>query len=322
MKKIMAILVALSAVGYLSAIDVNDNLSINGFIDGSWADQDSSDTLNGSSDANDLGLDEIEINFLFNAGGVSAEVHVDSTGPDELNIEQAYLTYGFEGGVSVSIGQFNTNLGLETEDPGGLYTYSRAYDGALDLGDIDSRGAQEGVRLGYSAENFSVSVSATNAVGSPEEDHTVAFGGAGAGEDDLDIEVAVAFTGIENISLGGGMRTINAATDTDIANLHATYTTGQLLIGGEYVSSDGGTAATDVDGWLILADYDVSDVLGIAVRYSDQDVGASADSDKLTIAPNYAITDSLGAILEYSSANASTNSAEEDTIALELTFTF
>jgi hypothetical protein len=317
--KIMAMLVAFGLVGSVSAIEVNENLSISGFIDGSWSDTDASDNTPSNTDENELGLDEIEIDFLFNAGGVSAEVHVDSTGPNSLNIEQAYLSYGFEGGISLSVGQFNTNLGLEGEDAGGLYTYSRAYDSALDLGDVDSRGAQEGVRVGYSAENFSVSVSATNAVGAEEE--TAATPSV---EDDLDIEVAIAFTGIENVSLGGGMRTStdNAGAEVDVANLHATYTTGKLLIGAEYVSSDGGTAANDVDGWMLLADYDVSDVLGIAVRYSDQDVDATNSSDKLTIAPNYAITESLGAILEYSSANASANSGEEDTIALELTFTF
>jgi hypothetical protein len=317
-------LVAFGLVGSVSAIEVNENLSISGFIDGSWVDTDASDNTPSNTDENQLGLDEIEIDFLFNAGGVSAEVHVDNDGTaapgdDNLNIEQAFLSYGFEGGITLSVGRFNTSLGLEGEDPGGLYTYSRAYDSALDLGDVDSRGAQEGVRVGYSAENFSVSVSATNAVGAEEE--TAATPSV---EDDLDIEVAIAFTGIENVSLGGGMRTStdNAGAEVDVANLHATYTTGKLLIGAEYVSSDGGTAANDVDGWMLLADYDVSDVLGIAVRYSDQDVDATNSSDKLTIAPNYAITESLGAILEYSSANASANSGEEDTIALELTFTF
>ena len=65
--KILSMLVAFGLVGSASAVEINENLSINGFIDTSWNDLDQ----NGDNgDVQNLGLDEIELNFLFNVGNV------------------------------------------------------------------------------------------------------------------------------------------------------------------------------------------------------------------------------------------------------------
>jgi len=332
-------LVAFGLVGSVSAIDINDNLSINGFIDGSFSSTDSRTAAGVSSDTTELGLDEIEIDFLFNAGGVSGELHIDDDGSNNaLDIEQAHLSYGFEGGLTLTAGKFGSALGLDGQDPAGLFAYSRAYSNDdFQLGDVDNH-PQEGLRLSYSADQFSVSVSAVNADNSEEEN-----GGAihavnnplGDREDDLDWEVAIAFTGIENLSIGGGLLVSNAATtistgaphvagteDTSIFNIHAGYTMGKALIAGEWSTIDSDVANTaDLDAYQILVDYDVSDVLGIVVRYTEEDDSATADTDSFTIAPNYAISDNLGAIVEYTNINDSTG-ADEDFLAVELTFTF
>jgi hypothetical protein len=322
--KIMAMLVAFGLVGSVSAIEVNENLSINGFIDSSWS---STDEGNANDEVN-LGVDEIELNFLFSAGGVSGEVAIDDddAAGNGLNIEQAHLSYGFEGGISLTLGRMNTVLGLEQEDAGGIFGTQRLYQNTNNnLADIDSNGAQEGLRVGFSAEQFTVSLSAFNDVGIDEETAT-----APAGEDDLDFELAIAFTGLENITLGGGFQSINGTNrggvtpDTDVATLNATYTAGKLLLGAEWTSIDT-SGLTDDSAWGVVADYDISDVLGISVRYSDEDdadttAAGAQEGDRLSIAPSYAITESLGAILEYSSSNV--NNTDSDTVSLEMTFTF
>ena len=71
--KILATLVAFGLVGSASAIEINENLSINGFIDTSWNDL----GVKNSNDVQNLGLDEIELNFLFNVGNVSGAIHID-----------------------------------------------------------------------------------------------------------------------------------------------------------------------------------------------------------------------------------------------------
>ena len=77
-------------------------------------------------------------------------MHVDNNANDNggLDIEQVHFTYSFGNGASLTVGQFGSALGLEREDPAGLYTYSRAYSGSdFDLGNIDGVGSQEGFRL-------------------------------------------------------------------------------------------------------------------------------------------------------------------------------
>jgi len=320
--KILAMLVAFGLVGSVSAVEVNENLSINGFIDGSISKSDRGTALtNPVGDTADWGLDEIEVNFLFNVGSVSGAVHVDTEDADnesDLSIEQAHFTYSLDNGISLTFGRYGSALGLEREDPAGLYTVSRAYGGgAFDLGDIDGRGGVEGLTVSYAADDWSIGVSIEN------PDGTIR---AGAAKDDLDFEVALAYTGVENLNVGIGFFSDNqatAASEVDVTNVHATYQVGKALLGAEYTQRDGnGVTKGDLDATMFLIDYDVSDKLGIAIRYSTYESAANVDVDQLTIAPNYAITDSLGAILEYSDVSNDTANSDSDTIALELTYTF
>ena len=63
--KLLALLASIGLVSSASAIEINENLSINGFIDGSYFD---GDTAAGDKSFN---LDEIEVNIEANVGNVS-----------------------------------------------------------------------------------------------------------------------------------------------------------------------------------------------------------------------------------------------------------
>jgi hypothetical protein len=329
--KILATLVAFGLVGSASAIEINENLSINGFIDTSWNDLEADTTGN---DSQGLGLDEIELNFLFNVGNVSGAIHIDNyddnnasrNGYSEdngIDIEQAHFTYGLENGVSFTIGKYGSKLGFEREDPSGLYTYSRAYQdtvtsgSAFNLGNVDAY-VYEGAAVSYNGEVFSLNLSFHN------------DGDSNLENDDLDTELSFSYTGIENLVLGGGFLFDNQGnsleTETDIVNVHAAYQTGKFLIAAEYSEADvDGPAINDKrDAYMFLADYSVSDKLAIAVRISANEVDDGSadgvDHDKLTIAPRYAITDSLGAVIEFSDIDVGTEDA--NLVAVELTYTF
>jgi len=306
--KIIATLVAFGLVGSASAIEINDNLSINGFIDGSYNKTDNSASANAES----LGLDEIEVNFLLNVGSVSGAIHVDTEGGTEsVDIEQAHFTYSLDNGVSFTLGRYGSALGLEREDPAGLYTYSRAYSATYNFGDVDSASV-EGLTVAYAAENFSIGVSFEEAAG------------ANLSTADLNTEIAISYTGIENVVLNGGYFIDNgtAGAERDVFGVNATYTAGKALFGAEYISASDDVATNGEDAFLVLVDYDFSDKLGGAIRYSEWETSSSNDHSKITIAPNYALTDSLGAILEYSDVDTGTDNADYDQIALELTYTF
>jgi len=325
--KILAMLVAFGLVGSVSAIEINENLSINGFIDGSLSQTDRDAGADAPGKSATYGLDEVEVNFLFNVGSVSGELHVDSTSmtsDDTLSIEQAHFTYSLENGISVTIGRYGSALGLEREDPAGLYTVSRAYgDGGSDynLGNIDA-GAVEGITLSYAVEAWSIGVSIENDAGNDLGTNTGVATTSAA--DDANFEVALSYTGVENLTVGGGFFSENDGDKEDAWNINGTYSVGKALLGAEYTEID--YSSGDGDAFLVLVDYDVSDKLGVAVRYSQWATSSTLDSDKITIAPNYAITDSLGAILEYSTTDvdvaAGDPSEDEDLIAIELTYTF
>ena len=324
--KILATLVAFGLVGSVSAVEINENLSINGFIDASWNDL---DVQSNTGDNQSLGLDEIELNFLFNVGDVSGAIHIDDyddnpgtyASDGDIDVEQAHFTYTLENGVSITMGKYGSKLGFEREDPAGLFTYSRAYGNsansgsAFNAGDVDSY-VYEGVVVGYTGDVLSLNLSFHN------------DGDSNIEGDDLDTELSFSYTGIENLVLGGGFLFDNegnsAASETDLVNVHAAYTTGKFLIAAEYSEADvdgaGSTGDDKLDAYMFLADYTVSDKMAVALRLSSNEVSSTLDYDKLTIAPRYSITESLGAILEFSDIDIGTEDA--NLVAVELTYTF
>ena len=304
--KLIALLASIGVVSSVSAVEINENLSINGFIDASYSSTDA------AVDSAEVGIDEVELQFEVNFGAVSGSLHVDSedgagAASDETigSIEQVHVTYALDNGISFTIGRYGSALGLEREDPAGLYTFSRAYDDTFNLGDIDRAGGSvEGITVAYAADTYSVAASFEGANGADLE------------TDDLNVEIAASYTGVENLSVGLGYFIDNGA-DQDIVNVHAAYGLGKTTIAAEYTTIDNDAGE---NAFLILADHDFTDKLG-AIRYSEWETGAATEAERFTIAPNYSITDNLGAIVEYSDTEDSVN-GDSKLIAVELTYTF
>ena len=317
--KLLAVMAVFGMVASASAVKINNNLSINGFIDGSYqlVDREVAAAADGGLNSQDdqlLGIDQIELNILVNAGNVSGAIHIDTedAAADNINVEQAHFTYNVNDAVSVTFGRYGSALGFEREDPAGLYTFSRAYsaDSAFNFGDVDTIGAVEGVTIAYSADNFTLAASLEE---NANEDLEV---------NDLDLELSFTYTGFAGVNIGGGYFYDNentAAGETDALNVHVSKQVGKLLLAGEFSQLE--AQNSDLDAYMLLADYDVNDKLGVALRFSNEENGGNtADFEQFTVAPNYAITDSLGAILEYSDIEDGAN--ESELIAVELTYTF
>jgi predicted porin len=320
--KILALLATIGLASSVSAVEINDNLSINGFIDGSYV------NTNSNADSEIFGLDEVEVDFLFNNGSVSGAVHVDTEDGDNdvnLDIEQAHVTYSMDNGVSFTFGRYGSALGFEREDPAGLYTYSRAYEGSnnYDLGNVDASIA-EGLKIAFTGDAFSIAASIQES-----NDRNLQT-------DNFDLELSFAYTGMENLAVGGGYFFDNekgSADERDVLNLHAAYSIGKALIAAELTNASDTRATAGEDAYLLLLDYDFTDKLGGAIRYSAYEESVSAagvtrNATKFTIAPNYAITDNLGVIAEYSKVDLDSDpatptvSADYDYLAVELTYTF
>jgi len=322
--KLLATIAAFGLVGSASAVEINDNLSINGFIDGSYQYSEADlgttavDAVGNPKDQA-LGVDEVELNFITNVAGVDGVINLDShDGLGGVEVEQAHITYSMDSGVSFTLGKYGSALGFEREDPTSLYTFSRAYkdQSGFNLGNIDEANDMhvvEGLTVAYSNDIFSLGASFENALSTDAED------------DDLNLEVALAYTGIENVSFGLGYffdNQVDTDAETDILNAHASALLGKLLVAVEYTELNRGGDNADLDGYLFLADYDINDKLGVAIRVSsnEQDLNGGSDYEKFTIAPNYAITDSLGAIVEFSDIDDA--GTDSNIFAVELLYTF
>ena len=69
-------------------ISLSDNLTLSGFVDASYSNSDDGTTNNES-----IGLDQVEVDFAFSGESVSAEVHLDSLWTvTTFDLEQALLT--------------------------------------------------------------------------------------------------------------------------------------------------------------------------------------------------------------------------------------
>ena len=209
--KILATLVALGIAGNVSAIEINENLSINGFIDGSY----SHTETDGANNEQYLGFDEAELNFITNVGNVDGVINIDSHNFDTLELEQAHITYSMDNGVSFTLGKYGSALGFEREDPTGLYTFSRAYgdidnaandnDNAFNFGHVDAN-AVEGFTVAYAGDAFSIAASFENGFANTDTDIET---------DELNLELSFAYTGIENVTIGGGYFFDNGAANAN-----------------------------------------------------------------------------------------------------------
>jgi hypothetical protein len=313
--KILAAAVAalFSASAANAEISLAENLTLSGYIDGSYSNLDSDNPL---VTGDELGVDELELDFAFSGETISAEVHLDNVrgGGDEFGIEQAYVAYNLGNGLSISGGRLENSLGFEEDENPELYQNSYAYNNAGDGSGVSALGQNynNGIRASYTSDAFSVSLAGFDQL----------WGNATAGNLDLAYEVFATYTGVENLTLAIGYgEDDNSVLDevSEALNLWAQYEQGSITVAAEYSDLES-AAGTDGDHYLILANYAFSEKGAITVRYSEQEWDGGAEFDKFTISPGYAVTDNLWALIEYSTGEADGN--DYDYFAVETTFTF
>jgi len=303
MKNKLLTLASLLAVFNLNAIEIGptgSGVEFGGFIDVFYQSQDTADP-NDRDDYLDVG--QVELNFDFATGPVSASVDVDFGLASEVNLEEAVITYDLGNGFSVSGGKMLSYTGFEAYDPINMYQYSYAYDAASGIsGGQDVYDAyDDGMSIDYATDAFSIGLWS-----SVEED-----GG---------FEYAVAYTGVENLTF----KAIMADWETyEITTIWASYQMDKLLLGAEIAEKDmTDPAQNDIDAFLIMANYAITDATALTLRYSEEEVGADT-YEKLTISPSYVFNDSFSGLVEYSVYDETSGATViNDLFAVELIYTF
>ncbi|MBK1879934.1 hypothetical protein JIN87_23820, partial [Pelagicoccus mobilis] len=120
MNKLLSVTAAgalLSTSALYGQIEINDNLSVTGFLDMSLYHVDDD-----NGDSTSFDLDQMELDFLFSFDEITGQVDIDYQRgeTDEIDLEQAFITYDLGEGTSITAGKFLSYMGWETAEPTGL----------------------------------------------------------------------------------------------------------------------------------------------------------------------------------------------------------
>ena len=325
-QKTLATLAGLTFAGALSQaqIAIGENLTVSGFIDASYTDT-NTDVV-GSKNSTDVNIEEVEIDFAFSFDAVSAEIHLQTKSDGKLDLEQAFVSTDL-GGITISAGRMVSLLGFEDDETTGLYQSSNAYD--IDSIKANLKTYNNGIRGAYSQGDFSLSASITDNLYESARDRALYETGGNAQE--VAVDVLLTYTGIENLSVSLGYaddgdvdenKLASSSNDRSIAqaiNVFATYSLGQITLGGEYIDYEDG-AGTSGDAYLLMGNYAVNDDLSLTVRHSEWDHTGGNNMEKTTVAANYSISDNLSSIVEYSTGELTGKGV--DTITVKGIFTY
>ena len=324
MKKTIAITSALAAASSLATaeIKINEFLSFAGFVDMSYSHTDNGGDLGDSSD-NSYSIDQVEIDWLFNFGKVTGRVDVEYLGGDDedANLEQAFVSYDLGNGSALTIGRYESMLGLEAKEPTGLYQYSTAYEGLSGL-------PQYGQGVKYTGQSGDLSYGVSVQDESFDNDANSLGGNEGLGSYSVEAAVSLA-SGNFTYSVGGAFEDADEAGDNSIINAHVTYVSGAWTLGAEYNIADiESNGDLEIDSWLAMANYAYSDCCSVTARISGIDAenagGDIGDAIKYTLAHNYALSDNLAVITEVSFIDGELADVDGDstTGAVEVLFSF
>jgi len=262
---------------------------------------------------------------LFNFGKVTGRVDLGYEGSNNesnTDVEQAFVSYDLGNGAALTMGRYESMLGLEAKEPTGLYQFSTAYDG---LSFLPQYG--QGVKYTGQSGDLSYGVSLQDESFGNGSDR---LGGNQDSDGSYSVEAVVALTsGNFTYSLGGAFEDADDQGDNSIINAHVTYVSGAWTLGAEYnvadIESDDNA---EVDSWLVMANYAYSDCCSVTGRISsvesNNDLGSDEEAFQYTLAHNYALSDNLAIITEVSLVESEDGSIDEDELtgAVEVLFTF
>jgi hypothetical protein len=337
MKKlgILASAVAMTASSLFGDIAVGKGLSVSGYIDLNY--QTVSDDTAGGTDESGFSAAVAEIDFAFDFGnGLSATVDLEGNvgqgGASDTNIEQARIDYAF-GDSSVTLGKFDTPIGLEALESPDLYQFSSS------LTTVVLQYTQHtGIMYGFDNGMFNLNLGVVNSL----NDDNAQVGGGRNSDDELSYFAKIGLTPTDSLSFNASYSAGDEdagvagtpANETNQFSIDASWSDFGWTVGAEYVSNEienNGTTTQEVDGFMVMANYMFTEQFGLTARYSNLDYSAgtgtagATDITEYTISPSYAITPNWFVLAEYRVDEGDAGAGDlidSDTIALETILTF
>ena len=340
MRKIslIAAAVAMTASSVYADIQVGKGLNVGGYLNMTY---DSVHNDNAVKDTAGFTAQNAEIDFKMDfSKGLTARVDLDSsfdkssaatiaaTKGNMTSFEQVRIDYAF-GESSITLGKFDTFVGLEALEAPELYQISKSYTSEL------TPSQNTGAQYMYNGGVWNAAVALVN-------DYAVDNGNASATGDKKELSY-IFHVGIKpvkafalNVNYARDNQSAAVPSDSDIWTIDGSYSNHGWTVGAEYVngSTEAAFNDTEVDAWMLMANYMFTEQFGLTARYSASKTDANVvkssativDKDEWALAASYAVTPNWSNMIEYriEKDDKSTAAAgiDKNTIALESILTF
>lgn len=284
-----------------AALEINDNFSIDGFLDMSAGATIGEDDEGDTDISAFAGYDQLEVDFKFNFGELSAQA--DINGNDTITLEQAFISYALSDMVSITTGRFLSCIGFEAAEPTDMFQYSYSTG-------IPYPGYQNGVALSISpSDMIGVYASVVSGVWD-SSDTDLSNPGFEAQVSIMPIEgltAKVGFAGdiIEEAHAEEAGKAHDHDHDEDETfmkseiNAWVMYTTGSITVAGEVdILSNWGASGHGGLHFLGMANVGLTDEIAVTARFSGIQMDDEDTLTSVTVSPSYAINDNWGALLE------------------------
>lgn len=300
------------AVGAHADVQINDNLSLYGYVTATASNSSEDYTGGGSSDTGLLEVDSMKLQLTGSFDKTTGVASLHAFSDYEPVFLDTYVTYAIDDASSLTFGKFLSYHGYEAFDWPNMLQISYSNDMAAFIPAYHS-----GIRFDYAGEDgLSAGIAILDSVYGPtyyEGDHDLG---------DVGMEAFIKYsTETSNFYLGVAN---DADSETTMFDFWADTQLGSTLVAVEFMTADAN--GDDAYFWSVLAMPDFGSFT-TTFRLSggeDDTIGPGAKFTKYTISPAMVLTDNLAFLAEYSYSDYENNGGVESAsyLAAQVVFTF
>ena len=253
-------------------------------------------------------------------GGLGVAVYYELDGTASMDDHKLTLTGGFGTLVFDGHGGSSAFGAIDDKTP-------NAYEEAWDI--IDTNGATAGgvptVINGVSANNMFIYT--TPDMGGASLTASYINGGGSAAAPEGSTSFAVAYTGMEGLTIGAGMsdNTEAESVTVDETTIYATYATGGFTIGVQSSDRDHTTAGSDLESIAYGITYAVNDDMSIGYSYHELETESTTDEDQESsgISASYTMGGiTIGSVHNKTDSFGGASGTDREFTEVSLTFAF
>ena len=268
------------------ALDVTPS----GFVDMVWTLSDGTDLGKYGAEGRFDTSGELDVEANLKEGismRFDADINPGSAGGDSGRLEQIFLNWNIDEKMALKGGVFNNNLTWEREDAPDMYqiTHGQLWD-IWESTTVEDGNNLAGLEFSYQLEKVKLMVGYLNDLRNDIP----------AASDKNSVKVAGEIKAMESLDITVGLITQDQFLE-NIVDIHATWKTGKLLVGGEILFAD-----EFIDnGFMVMANYQISDKFSATGRFdfvSYDSAFLADDTSSITVAGLYSISKNLFANAE------------------------